>query len=61
MKTIVLIGGSKGIGKAILNSLLETHYIINISRSAPESKHQNLTHYFCDVLIDELPEVEKYV
>ncbi len=58
MKTIVLIGGSKGIGKAILNSLLETHYIINISRSAPESKHQNLTHYFCDVLIDELPEVD---
>ena len=58
MKTIVLIGGSKGIGKAILNSLLETHYIINISRSVPESKHQNLTHYSCDVLNDELPNVD---
>ena len=58
MKTVVLIGGSKGIGKAIVNSLLETHYIINISRSSPESKHQNLTHYSCDVLNDELPDVD---
>ncbi|MFD0762915.1 SDR family NAD(P)-dependent oxidoreductase [Lutibacter aestuarii] len=59
MKTVVIIGGSKGIGAAISNSLLETHKIINVSRSQPELMHQNLTHYACDVLADELPEIEK--
>ena len=58
MKTVVLVGGSKGIGNAIANSLLETHYIVNISRSAPESKHQNLTHFSCNVLNDELPDID---
>ena len=57
MKTVVLIGGSKGIGKAIANSLLETHHIVNISRSVPEYEHQNLTHYPCDILNDELPDI----
>lgn len=58
MKTVVLIGGSKGIGNAIANSLLETHTIINISRSSPELTHQNLTHYSCDILADELPDLD---
>jgi NAD(P)-dependent dehydrogenase (short-subunit alcohol dehydrogenase family) len=58
MKTVVIIGGSKGIGAAISKSLLETHKIINVSRSQPELMHQNLTHYTCDVLTDELPEIE---
>ena len=58
MKTVVLIGGSKGIGNAIANSLLETHTIINISRSSPELTHQNLTHYSCDVLADDLPDLD---
>ncbi|WP_372802093.1 SDR family NAD(P)-dependent oxidoreductase [Lutibacter sp.] len=59
MKTVVIIGGSKGIGAAISKSLLETHKIINVSRSQPELMHQNLTHYACDVLTDELPEIKK--
>ena len=58
MKTVVLVGGSKGIGNAIANSLLETHYIVNISRSSPESKHQNLTHFSCNILTDNLPELD---
>jgi len=58
MKTVVLIGGSKGIGNAIVNSLLETHSIINISRSSPEFTHQNLTHHSCDVLTDNLPDLD---
>ncbi|MCG8183812.1 SDR family NAD(P)-dependent oxidoreductase [Tenacibaculum piscium] len=57
MKTIVVVGGSSGIGKAIVNKLKDTHKIINISRTAPE-EHQNLTHYSCDVLNDELPVLE---
>jgi NAD(P)-dependent dehydrogenase (short-subunit alcohol dehydrogenase family) len=57
MKTIVVIGGSKGIGKAIVKSFVDTHKVINISRSSPEDPHINLTHFNCDVLNDELPEI----
>ena len=59
MRKIIIIGGSKGIGKAITESLLATHQIINISRSTPEIQHENLTHYNCDVLVDELPEIDQ--
>lgn len=58
MKNIVIIGGSKGIGNAIVNSLVSNHKIFNISRTSPESTHQNLTHYTCNVLSDDLPEIE---
>jgi len=58
-KIIIIIGGSKGIGKAITESLLTTHQVINISRSTPEVQHENLTHYTCDVLVDELPEIDQ--
>lgn len=58
MKNIVIIGGSKGIGKAINTMLLENNKVVNISRTAPEISHQNLTHHNCDILTDELPEIE---
>ena len=59
MRTLVIIGGSKGIGKAILKKHLEQDKVINISRSTPEITHENLTHYSCDILKDDLPEIEK--
>ncbi len=58
MKNIVIIGGSKGIGNAILLQQLETNKVYNISRNAPEISHPNLTHYSLDVLKDILPEIE---
>lgn len=59
MRIIVIIGGSKGIGNAILTSQLHLNNIVyNISRTAPEISHPNLTHYNCDVLNDELPDIE---
>ena len=58
MKTIIVIGGSKGIGNAILKTLVGTHNVINISRSTPETSHNNLTHHQCDVIQNELPEIE---
>ncbi|MGJ8734624.1 SDR family NAD(P)-dependent oxidoreductase [Cellulophaga fucicola] len=58
MKTTVIIGGSKGIGLAITKELLATNKVIVISRTAPDLEHQNLTHFTCDVLTDELPEIE---
>ena len=59
MKTIVIIGGSKGIGEAILRSQLNTHKVINISRSKPSIIHENLLHYNCDILVDELPDLNE--
>jgi NAD(P)-dependent dehydrogenase (short-subunit alcohol dehydrogenase family) len=58
MKNIVIIGGSKGIGNAILKKAIEDNKIINISRNLPEVSHPNLTNYQLDVLTSELPEIE---
>ena len=58
MKNVIIIGGSRGIGKAIINSLVETCTITNISRTAPSLSHNNLTHISSDILSDELPEIE---
>ena len=58
MKTIVIIGGSKGIGNAITNTLIENYKVVNISRTAPATSHHNLTHHSCDILVDELPDLE---
>jgi 3-oxoacyl-[acyl-carrier protein] reductase len=58
MKKILIIGGSKGIGNAILQQQLENNTVITISRNAPEITHPSLTHYSLDVLQDTLPEIE---
>ncbi|MBT3741552.1 MAG: SDR family NAD(P)-dependent oxidoreductase [Polaribacter sp.] len=58
MKKILVIGGSKGIGNAIIKSLVDENLVINISRSAPLLSHTNLTHFSCDILSDDLPEIE---
>ena len=59
MRKIVIVGGSKGIGEAIVNSLVDKNKVVNISRSAPLQPHANLTHYNCDILTDDLPEIEE--
>ncbi|MFL1011516.1 SDR family NAD(P)-dependent oxidoreductase [Flavisericum labens] len=58
MKTIILIGGSKGIGNAILNKLIDSCKIVNISRSSPKQDHPNLTHHSCDILKGDLPKIK---
>ena len=58
MRKIVVVGGSKGIGHAIMQSLIEENIVVNISRTAPLQPHANLTHYNCDILTDDLPEIE---
>ncbi|GAA4896382.1 SDR family oxidoreductase [Flaviramulus aquimarinus] len=58
MKTILVIGGSKGIGNAILSKLLDHSKVINISRTIPEYKHGNLSHFSCDITKDDLPNIE---
>lgn len=59
MKTIIVIGGSKGIGKALISSLLSSYdNIVNISRTEPAISGGNITHYSCDILTDDLPDIE---
>ena len=59
MKSIIVIGGSKGIGKALISSLLSSYdNIINISRTEPEISSGIVTHYTCDILTDDLPDIE---
>jgi len=57
MKKIIIIGGSRGIGNAIVMSLLNKYKIVNISRTSPEIDHINFTHYSLDILVDVLPEI----
>ena len=58
MKTIVIIGASRGIGNAIANQLSPDHRIINISRNNPDNL-QNITNFSLDILTDTLPEIEE--
>ncbi|SDR89343.1 SDR family NAD(P)-dependent oxidoreductase [Winogradskyella sediminis] len=60
MKRLIVIGGSKGIGNAIISSLLPSYdNIVNISRTSPQNTHPNLKHYDCDILKDDLPDCDK--
>lgn len=59
MRTIVIVGGSRGIGNAILTKLVDENKVINISRLSPNLKHVNLTHYTSDVLVDTLPDLQE--
>jgi 3-oxoacyl-[acyl-carrier protein] reductase len=58
MRNIVIIGGSKGIGSAILLQQLQNNNVYNISRTAPDITHPNLIHYPISILEDDLPEIE---
>jgi len=57
MRNILIIGGSKGIGSAVLQQQLEQNNVFNISRTEPDFTHSNLTHFGLDVLQDELPDI----
>ncbi|PNQ72831.1 oxidoreductase [Hanstruepera neustonica] len=58
MKSYIIVGGSHGIGNALLESLVKDHHVINISRTEPSISHNNLTHHTVDVLTDDLPDVD---
>jgi len=59
MRNILVIGGSKGIGKAIITNLVEENHVYNVSRTSPDFSHNNLTYFSLDILTDELPEIDK--
>lgn len=57
MKKLVIIGGSKGIGQAIITLLKDTYSIINISRTTIETTN-NIIHHTVNILEDDLPEID---
>jgi len=58
MKKVLIIGGSKGIGRAVIEKLHSSYDIINISRTRPNLFPEGIEHHSCDVLSDELPDIE---
>ncbi|WP_347049288.1 SDR family NAD(P)-dependent oxidoreductase [Flavobacterium olei] len=58
MKKVVIIGGSKGIGNALLIEKLKDSVVYNLSRTTPDIADKNLIHFSVDILKDELPEIE---
>ena len=58
MNKIIIVGGSRGIGKQIINELVDDNMIINLSRNKPELTHTNLTHHNIDILNSDLPDLE---
>ncbi len=57
MKTILIIGGSHGIGQSIIEQTKDQANIINMSRTPPKHTDQ-LTHYNLDILEDPLPNLD---
>ena len=59
MKNILVVGGSKGIGREIVNSQLEKgNNCYNFSRTESGINKQNLIEEKIDILSDNLPEIE---
>ncbi len=59
MKTVLIIGASKGIGNALLANLLPNNTkVINLSRTLPKQNHENLVNFQCDILKDDLPNID---
>ncbi|WP_274474620.1 SDR family NAD(P)-dependent oxidoreductase [Mangrovimonas aestuarii] len=58
MEKIIIIGGSKGIGLEIVKLLVDSFIIVNVSRTAPPIQSDNLSHVNCNILTDDLPEIQ---
>lgn len=57
MGKLLVIGGSKGIGQAILEEQIKVQSCINFSRTEP-SFSEGFEHHNIDILNDELPDLE---
>ena len=58
MGKVLIIGGTKGIGKAIVSEIIEEHEVVCLSRNISDFTHNNYKHIKFDVLNDEFTEIE---
>lgn len=59
MRHILIIGGTKGIGKAIIDLLIEENKITCMSRNVSDFNHENYNHIQLDATLDDFPDLEK--
>lgn len=60
MKRVVIIGGSRGIGKAIaLSEVSLGNEVISINRNKTEDSIEGVQYHYLDVLTDDLPQIER--
>ena len=59
MRHILIIGGTKGIGKAIIDLLIEENKITCMSRNVSDYNHENYNHLQLDATIDNFPNLDK--
>ena len=59
MRHILIIGGTKGIGKAIIDLLIEENKITCMSRNVSDYNHENYNHLQLDATLDNFPNLEK--
>lgn len=58
-RNVLVVGGSKGIGHALLDSIADTHNCTNLSRTRPEGINGDFIHHDFDVLgEEELPDFD---
>ena len=58
MRSILIVGGTKGIGKAIVEELIDNNKVICMSRNITDFTHDNYTHFQIDSTKDDFPEIE---
>lgn len=58
MNTVLVVGGSHGIGHALVRQQLEHHQVISLSRTSSEIKAPNFNEYLLDVCTENLPELD---
>ena len=58
MKNIVIIGGTKGIGKSIVSEVVENNKVVCLSRNQTDFSHDNYTFHNFDALVDDYPDFE---
>ena len=58
MKNIVIIGGTKGIGKSIVSEVVENHKVVCLSRNQTDFSHDNYTFHNFDALVDDYPDLD---
>ena len=59
MRSVLVVGGSKGIGRAIVSNLVESNQVISFSRQGSDLEHEHLVNHELDVTRDELPELDR--
>ena len=58
MKNIVIIGGTKGIGKAIVSEVVDSNNVFCLSRNKTDFNHNNYTFHNFDALVDDYPDFD---